>query len=621
MFSGREQGARSQISTARLSALLLTAAWFGLISGLIEDTVPFGRRWILHKVFWISPHFAWMIPTVYAFLFLAIGSGLFVICRLRPTLCTTRNTTLVLSFCAATGPVAAIRGLHWTAVLLLSIGIAIQMTRLVVRHPGGLASTVRRTIVWLAIVVIGIAGAVFGVRYVDERRAVYELTAAAAGAPNVVLITLDTVRAKSVSLYGYRRPTTPYLNSFAKNGLIFDLAFSNAPWTLPSHATLFTGRYPNEHKADWDVPLDTSFPTIAEVFRAHGYLTAGFAANTLFTSYVHGLSRGFDHYEDFPVSPGEAVVSTSLGQRLASNDIWRKLLNYHEVLNRVSAREINRRFLSWLPEATGRPFFVFLNYFDAHEPYLPPRPFDTEFGPRRSPQAAFTYTPFESMRSEKWELTPLERQTELNAYEAAITYLDYELGRLFKELEDRNVLANTLIIVTADHGEQFGEHGLFSHGNSLYEQLVHVPLVIVWPGHVPGGRHVATPVSLRDVPATILDLLNFPNKATFPGNSFARTWLGTDLDSSLSAPILIESQKRTLEARPWYPLAKADMSAQIANGYYYIRSAAGSEELYSLFADPDQERNLASKKEAQSVLEWFRTSIKGEAQSSSAVRR
>ena len=200
---------------------------------------------------------------------------------------------------------------------------------------------------------------------------------------------LDTVRRDRLSLYGYRRPTTPNLERLAKNGIRFDRARATAPWTLPSHASFFTGRWPHELDVQWLTPLRTSAPLLAEYMGSRGYATAGFVANTGYCSYDTGLARGFTYYEDYSLKKlaflrtavfvkemSEAYRSRSATptNQVFCDPVPELVKRWFFADARKDASSINRAFLDWLarrPEET-RPFFVFLNYMDAHAPYKLP---------------------------------------------------------------------------------------------------------------------------------------------------------------------------------------------------------------------------------------------------------
>jgi arylsulfatase A-like enzyme len=196
-------------------------------------------------------------------------------------------------------------------------------------------------------------------------------------------------------------------------------------------------------------------------------------------------------------------------------------------------------------------------------------------------------------------------------YDDAIASLDRRLGELLDVLQRRGVLDDTVVIVTSDHGEHLGDHLLFFHGGSLYRQLVEVPLVVVCPNLVPAGRVVAEPASLRDLPATILDLLGLKPHDAFPGRSLARYWVqGEGLASPAREPLLMETDKPTfLVNQGREPVAKGPMKSLVAAGMHYIRSGDGTEELFSLDRDPEERTNLAAFPEARTTLEGFRGAL------------
>ena len=234
-----------------------------------------------------------------------------------------------------------------------------------------------------------LAGFVFGGDWLKQHRESGRPSPSAA-APNVLLIVLDTVRADHLSLYGYDRPTTPALERWARRGILFSEARATAPWTLASHASLFTGRWPHELGVRWMTPLGTTAPTLAEHFGSRGYATAGFVANLIYCSYDTGLDRGFTHYEDYVLERlmalrtasliDQAVTELSALSGLVDAGPFRSLRaaigrSFFPREQRKDAGAINREFVGWLSQRPepARPFFAFLNYMDAHSPYvLPP---------------------------------------------------------------------------------------------------------------------------------------------------------------------------------------------------------------------------------------------------------
>ena len=403
----------------------------------------------------------------------------------------------------------------------------------------------------------------------------------------------------------------------------FDQAFAAAPWTLPSHGSLFTGRWPHDLSADWQSSLDGTHPTLAEYLGNHGYDTAGFVANLDYCSRETGLSRGFAHYEDYPIGPWDVFARyTGLGSRLdllapasAINRLLKERLgSSHDVIPRAKehakdAESVNRSFLAWLSwqRPRGRPFFAFLNYNDAHSPYEVPDRSIPAFGLR-----PISY--FDRLALKGWDTLDKTKmpshyiQMAIDIYDDSIFYLDRRLGILLDELSRSGVLDDTLVIVASDHGEHLGDHRLFFHGCSLYRQLVGVPLVIVGPGAVPAGRVVVEPSSLRDIPATVVELVGLSAAAPFPGQSLARFWDGKERPgASQEEPLLMETGKPPgLTNQGREPVAKGPMKSLIADGKHYIRSADGREELYHLKTDPDERGDLAVYPAAAEILRRFR---------------
>ena len=437
--------------------------------------------------------------------------------------------------------------------------------------------------------------------------------------PNVLLIVLDTVRADRLSLYGYGRDTTPHLTRLANQGVRFDRARSAAPWTLPSHSSLFTGRWPHEllvERLGW---LDATYPTLAEFLGTRNYTTAGFVANRFFCGHESGLSRGFQTYRDYPINLSEVVRASSLGwflartgNRMCDELLWLLTTKGPASISldfpRKTATMVNREFLAWLDHKDHKPFFAFLNYFDAHDPYLPPqrptRPLGLIPKSRREFQMLRDW-----QKLNKKSLDPSSLSLAQDSYDECIAALDRELGTLMDELQRRNLLDQTLVILTADHGEQFGEHGDFGHGMSLYEPEVHVPLLVSFPGRVPRGRVVHEPVSLRDIPATVVDLIGGQDESPFPGRSFRQTWDG----STAEEPLTVNAPLSELDTPIEKPLEShgaashpGPSQAILAGSTVYIRHQTAPEELYDLDVDPSESRNLSGLGSVAPVLEQCR---------------
>jgi arylsulfatase A-like enzyme len=630
---GSATAAHHTAAAARLEGLqpatiLLLSTWIGLVAGWLDLGLMVVNRRLIHGDFYrLGEHFVWLTPLGVAVMVLVPGMVLALIARLRRGGVRPGIVVGLLSFLGFLDACARLPLEIW-ASLLLSAGLAIQAGRLIGARRGATLGLVRRTAPWLVGALAAVMLAKIGGRAWSEHRARAALPPPSAVARNVLLIVWDTVRAQNLSLYGYGRPTTPNLERFAARGVRFDLAFATAPWTLPSHASLFTGRWPHEVGVGWTSPLRPDVPTLAEYLGSRGYDTAGFVANLEYCGRETGLARGFAHYEDYPIGLYETFARyvglghrmelpdwACLAERLVEKTTGRSLeLNPRSAEHAKRGAEVDRAFLDWLSwqRERRRPFFAFLNYNDAHTPYEPPDPSIPGFGLRPA-------TCHDRLKLRRWNglekasLAYEDVRMAADVYDDCIAYLDRRLGALLDELGRRGVLDDTLVIVAADHGEHLGDHLLFFHGCSLYRQVVQVPLVIVEPKGVPADRVVVEPVSLRDVPATIVDLLGPGRDAPFPGRSLTRFWIGDRGESGMrSEPLLMETAKPlvlTNEGRE--PAAKGPMKALIDEGMHYIQAGDGSEELYNLRSDPEERLNLAGGTRAGEFLQRFRASLVG----------
>ncbi len=366
-----------------------------------------------------------------------------------------------------------------------------------------------------------------------------------------MLVTLDTTRADHLSCYGYVRKTSPRLDALAADSVVYDRCISTSSWTLPAHASLFTGRYPTSHGAIHDpnaehrltavLPdvdpgfranaLSDRIETLATALKRHGYVTGALIGGP-WLKRLFGLAQGFDYYDDTEIS--------SLNGRLAE--------------------QINRRALPWIDKVANQPFLLFVNYFDAHFPYAPPERFQSRFlkvaGLKRGAKGT------------------LEEPVDL--YDAEIYYADHFLGKLVDHLHDLGLYDDTWIIITADHGELFGEHGLFSHGATLYEPEVRAPLVIKYPKRWAQRGRNAEPIQLTDIMPMILDRLGFPTPAHVQGTS--------------------PGQPRRRIFAEVYPLPvlskRGSHRAYYEGDLKYVWNSRGRHMLFDLKADPDEEHNL-----------------------------
>jgi arylsulfatase A-like enzyme len=474
----------------------------------------------------------------------------------------------------------------------------------IVLHP----RLARRILAGLLGALIVLAALSSGRQAIREHYAAAALPGAPQGARNVVLIVWDTVRADNLSVYHYPRATTPNLVRWARTATRYALSLAPAPWTFPSHCCFFTGQWPYTLNSNGQNTLDGRYPTLAEYLASRGYQTAGFAANTYWCSYESGIDRGFSHYEDYPLTPGFLLGRTVPGAWILKN-IIRGGAFYDQKWIRLQSRDargINNAFLKWLARRRpDRPFFAFLNYFDAHDPYVPPARFVGRFG--ISPKTPRDYQFLFDLAHTNGTIAVRDAVMARDCYDDCIAFLDDQLGRLLAELRRQGLLDHTLVIITSDHGEAFGVHGVFGHGGRLDLEEIGVPLVILFPD-APARRIITEPVSLRDLPATVVDQLGLSAGSPFPGLSLASWRAASGSGSTQFTPAFSELAHPTaFEAQPKSGLVRRGVQMSlVAFGQHYVRDGGGSEQLYDVVRDPLETKNLVGSTEAGQVIGIFR---------------
>jgi len=400
-----------------------------------------------------------------------------------------------------------------------------------------------------------------------------------AGQPNVLVLVLDTVRADHIAAAAGDSSLTPSIAQVMAAGTMFVNAVTPAPWTLPSHASLFTGLYPFEHQATHGrFRLGAQFETIAERLRSGGYLTAGFSCNP-WVSRANGFAQGFDVFEE-PFRTAGTAADKGGEQAVAMITGW---------LTDHVADETTR----------DHPFFLFVNLLEAHLPYDPPTMGDGRFTVEQAEQYI--------IGNSSLPASDLARARSL--YRAEIHYLDELVGRIMASLADLGLLDETIVIITSDHGEHLGEHGLFGHEFSLYETVLRVPLVVRYPRRIAAGVRDSTLVSLMDLLPTVLELTR-QDLAAYNGDG--RSLLSRSPETAADPrPLFAEySQPRTLIERYWrgkYP--QADLSRyntalrSVRYGKFkYVQAASGREELFNLREDPFEQTDLSSAAERETAM-------------------
>ena len=311
--------------------------------------------------------------------------------------------------------------------------------------------------------------------------------------PNILLVVIDTARADRFPFGGYDRDTAPALRELAAGGVVYTAAYSPAPWTVPAHASLFTGQYPSLHRTDCgSLRLPDGAVTLAETLRAAGYRTVGYTANP-WIGAGYNFQQGFDTY----------------------GEVWREVRERSPDTGATLTNERVERFLRWFagnPDARRQPFFLFVNYFEPHLAYHPPEPERSRMLRRvdetgRVDELSRLGHPDEMLfilgRS---PLTGGDLEILNDLYDGEIAYVDRRLGEVIAVLRQEGLLDGTVIAVTADHGENIGDHGLMDHKMSVHDTLLHVPLVLRYPPLIPAGRVIDEPVQMHDLYPTLLRL-------------------------------------------------------------------------------------------------------------------
>jgi choline-sulfatase len=359
------------------------------------------------------------------------------------------------------------------------------------------------------------------------------LLLAAAQAPNVVLVTIDTLRADHVGAYGHASAETPTIDRLAREGVLLEDAVVQVPQTRPSHTSIFTGRYPYEHgiRDNYSAPLAAGTPTMASILRQQGWDTGGFIG-AYPVSRPSGLDRGFAVFDD-PFAAGDATTREARTER--------------------RAKEVVDKALAWLARPRTGPFFAWVHLFDPHAPYEAPAPYGARHA--RSP------------------------------YDGEVAYADAQLGRILAWLDEKGLRGRTLVVVTSDHGEGLGEHGEDEHMFFVYDSTLRVPLVLSWPGRLPANARVGGQFRSVDLLATVLDLLGVPAPPTSGASRASFLRPGAKIPDN-------ESYAESLYGQLHF--GYAPLRALRGEGWKLID--VPRPELYRLAEDPHETRNLVEQR-------------------------
>lgn len=445
---------------------------------------------------------------------------------------------------------------------------------------------------------------------------------------NIVLISLDAVRADHLSSYGYSRDTMPFLSEFSRENIICENAYSSSNWTLPSHVSMVTGSPMSQHGIGSDNTglrkmSDPRLITMAEYFRAHGYQTAAFT-NSVYLSSETFFDRGFMHFNWMGELIGRnhpLYASRVLGK------YWGRTLNKFYTDNIYEFRDQGahktyKNYRSWLQHIrkNDTPFFTFIHLFESHAPYWIPEPYRSSFGKISKSDYSWireNVNPWFHITGER-PLTSAKIETLKNLYDGTLLYLDECIRRIINELKSLYLLDETMVIITSDHGESIGDHNSLGHaGENLYEPEIKIPLIIHLPSEIKTEKRISHSVSHLDIFPTILTILEHSPEylsAQLQGSSLVETENFDNLrdravfSESLTIPISgileiapncdIERLKKYLRAVRW-------------KQYKLIWSTNGEHQVFNLDNDPYELNNIYNPSDnlAQSLFvkmeEWL----------------
>jgi len=434
--------------------------------------------------------------------------------------------------------------------------------------------------------------------------------------PNILLVVMDTTRADHLSCYGYPKPTTPNIDRIAREGVLFENAYSSAVWTLAGHASIFTGMTPSRNGANGEnIYLDEGFITLAELLAACGYRTAGFCNNAWVSEFT-GTDQGFQHYRKMWLKEyGQNMLLSFGAYRLLQN-----LFTYVPPVGSVEAT--TGEVMAWMKENEDKPFFVFINLMEAHPPLDYRQPFTDPFLPEGigvEEVRSVNQNPY-SIWAGKQTMSPEAFQAYQALYDGELAYMDHHLGKFFDGMRAAGLMENTLVILTADHGEQMGEGGFLGHHFGLRDAVIRVPLILRGPANlVPRGVRVDANVQTLDILPTAVALMGIQDMDI---------WKGLQGKSLLPLPgnedrrVVAEEYEALLEMK-FVEAFEPDFDVQeiyghrsrawVRDPYKYVAHEEKAEEVYDRSRDPEEVENVAGqvpsvlRRMRDEVVEWTKS--------------
>ena len=557
----------NSLAERKYQSVFALAIFLGTSAGLLDALAVQSKFFTTDRIAYV-PLRVWLVAPAVWVVFSLVTAGLLLLVRLRPI----AEPLLVIG---VLGTLVIVRMIILFRVIRPESGIRIStpLALLVIAAIGFAAFRWRDKLrrfpihVAAALVTALVAAAVIAAASTAAPRRSTQIRSPNRG-PNIVLIILDTLRYDSSGLAPGASAQAPNLARFSSQAIVFDNAYSQFSWTLPSHFSMVTGYGPATLDMDFDHQhYEHERPTLAETLQSSGYRTGAILSNPYLNPGT-GFSRGFDSFQ-YSTSDLD-LCRTSIGFLI-------KLVPTARVpLCRMTAEKVTDRALQFLAKGSDeQPFFLMLNYMDAHLPYYVPRSF--------RPTGYVPFEPFTGYpaidRAMKLDqpLPPAILGQLRDNYAIVVRYLDSALEPLLRRLDAQ---PNTIVLIVSDHGEQFGEHNLSLHGNSVYRQVLHVPLILRVP-HGPNGR-VSTPVAIQAIYGTLLGL---------SGNPSRRAGRLPMTNAAFAEPVLsLYRAPRGFRAVP--PRLAEDAWSVILGDDHYIRYERGREEMYRWSVDPDEEHNL-----------------------------
>lgn len=413
--------------------------------------------------------------------------------------------------------------------------------------------------------------------------------------PNIILISIDCGRADHLSAYGYHRLTSPKIEKIASEGVLFKNCISSSAWTLPSHASMFTGLYTCQHRTDdgnyW---LDAKHPVMAETLNEAGYATAGFS-RVPWVSTTTGLSRGFQYFQEyFFKNP-----SVAKKYAFAAQELFRLLLNKRD----AGAKRTTKKVKQWIDANRDKPFFAFIHLWEAHITYrLPGSQLGVFLDGYDLNKARQVNQHYDRYIAGVVKMTAEDFNILGRLYDATLLYLDGKIGEIVDHLRDLNLLDDTLLIITADHGENIGDHNLMGHKISLHDSLIKVPLVVRYPKAFPAGTTSYNLVQQVDFFPTVLELLGIDAKEVNPNLKGASLTSLVNGDQRREFTVSEQAYPNLNAFKRRYPEFDCapinfEQKAIRTSDYKYIWHSNNQDELYDLSVDPAELNNLITERE------------------------